>query len=94
MMITPILNTGLVYRNPMPHVVSRHAYFPSVVLLDNGEMIGTTVGRILLRDIVPEAIPFSVVNKVMKKKELANLIEEADRRCSGCGHEASQRYAW
>jgi DNA-directed RNA polymerase subunit beta' len=48
---------------------------------DNGEMIETTVGRILLREIVPPEIPFSVINKVMKKKELANLIDEAYRRC-------------
>lgn len=48
---------------------------------DNGEMIDSTVGRILLREIVPEDIPFSVINKVMKKKELANLIDEAYRRC-------------
>ncbi len=48
---------------------------------DNGEMIDTTVGRILLREIVPDEIPFSVINKVMKKKELANLIDEAYRRC-------------
>lgn len=25
-----LLDTGLVYRNPYPHVVSRHAYFPTV----------------------------------------------------------------
>lgn len=48
---------------------------------ENNEKIPTTVGRILLREIVPEEIPFSVINKVMKKKELANLIDEAYRRC-------------
>lgn len=33
------LTTGLVYRNPKPHVTSVHAYFPSVALLPNGEMV-------------------------------------------------------
>ena len=50
-------------------------------LRENDEKIQTTVGRILLREIVPEEIPFSIINKVMKKKELANLIDEAYRRC-------------
>ncbi len=32
-------DTGIIYRNPQPHVVSRHAYFPWVVLLDNGDLL-------------------------------------------------------
>jgi DNA-directed RNA polymerase beta' subunit len=46
-----------------------------------GERIPTTVGRVLLSEIVPEEIPFKVFNRVMKKKELANLIDEAYRHC-------------
>ncbi len=30
---------------------------------------------------MPDEIPFPVINRVMKKKELANLIDEAYRRC-------------
>jgi DNA-directed RNA polymerase subunit beta' len=41
----------------------------------NGTRVDTTVGRILLREILPEEIPFEMVNKVMKKNELANLID-------------------
>ena len=52
-----------------------------VVRDEEGEKIQTTVGRVILREIVPEEIPFSVINRVMKKKELANLIDEAYRRC-------------
>ncbi|MBM3239616.1 exo-alpha-sialidase [Candidatus Poribacteria bacterium] len=37
------LQTGLIYRNPKPHVCSVHAYFPSVVVLDNGELLATLV---------------------------------------------------
>jgi len=40
----------------------------------NGELVETTTGRILLREILPPQVPFSAINKVMKKKELENLI--------------------
>ena len=40
-----------------------------------GELIETTVGRSILSDIVPENVPFKHVNRVMTKKELANLID-------------------
>ncbi len=43
------------------------------------EVIATTVGRILLREILPPEIPFSFVNKVMNKKELASLIDQCYR---------------
>lgn len=34
-----VLATGILYRNPKPHVRSRHAYFPTVVDLGEGEML-------------------------------------------------------
>lgn len=34
-----LINTGLIYRNPKPHVRSRHAYFPSLVNLRDGELL-------------------------------------------------------
>lgn len=37
------LATGLIYRNPKPHLYSKHAYFPSVVVLENGEMLASLV---------------------------------------------------
>jgi len=36
-------STGLIYRNLRPHVSSKQAYFPSVVLMDNGEMLASFV---------------------------------------------------
>lgn len=36
-----VLRTGLIYRNPKPHVRSIHAYFPSVIVMSNGEMLAT-----------------------------------------------------
>ncbi len=41
----------------------------------DGKIVKTTVGRILLWEILPEEIPFSLINKVMKKGELANLVD-------------------
>jgi DNA-directed RNA polymerase subunit beta' len=41
----------------------------------DGKIVKTTVGRILLWEILPEEIPFSLINKVMKKSELANLVD-------------------
>jgi hypothetical protein len=36
-------STGLIYRNPKSHVRSIHAYFPSVAVMANGEMLATIV---------------------------------------------------
>jgi DNA-directed RNA polymerase subunit beta' len=47
----------------------------------NGHITETTVGRVLLYDIVPKDIPFEVINKVMNKKEVANLIDFCYRSC-------------
>src|SRR5213594_1597630 len=45
-----------------------------------GALVESTVGRVLLYEIVPHEIPFAEVNKVMKKKELGWLIDLAYRR--------------
>jgi DNA-directed RNA polymerase subunit beta' len=45
----------------------------------NGGMTETTVGRIILREVVPSEIPFELINRVMNKKAVANLIDYAYR---------------
>ncbi|RLB01390.1 MAG: DNA-directed RNA polymerase subunit beta', partial [Deltaproteobacteria bacterium] len=45
-----------------------------------GERVETTVGRVLLYEIVPDEIPFDLVNKVMDKKALAGLIDYCYRK--------------
>jgi len=41
----------------------------------------TTVGRALLSEILPAGLPFSVLNKPLKKKEISRLINTAFRKC-------------
>ena len=45
----------------------------------SNQIVDTTVGRVLLYEIVPHEIPFAEVNRVMKKKELGSLIDIAYR---------------
>lgn len=45
----------------------------------NGQVVETTAGRILLREVVPPEVPFELVNRVMNKKAVANLIDYAYR---------------
>ncbi|KQC10701.1 MAG: DNA-directed RNA polymerase subunit beta' [Smithella sp. SDB] len=47
----------------------------------NSEMKETTAGRIILSEIVPEKINFDMINKLMNKKELTNLIDHCYRLC-------------
>jgi len=44
-----------------------------------GELIDTTIGRILIGDLLPETVSFAEVNKVMTKKALAALIDHTYR---------------
>ncbi|MEZ5615002.1 MAG: DNA-directed RNA polymerase subunit beta' [Rhodocyclaceae bacterium] len=54
---------------------------------DNGEKTEkitryeTTVGRALLSEILPAGLPFSIINKTLKKKEISRLINACFRRC-------------
>ncbi len=41
----------------------------------------TTVGRTLLFEIFPSGLPFSLLNKTLKKKEISKLINASFRRC-------------
>src|SRR5499426_1661810 len=52
----------------------------SIKVRMDGKLVETAVGRILLREIVPDEIPFSVINRVMDKKALGELIDQAYRR--------------
>jgi len=41
----------------------------------------TTVGRALLSEVLPAGLPFALVNKALKKKEISRLINASFRQC-------------
>ena len=46
-----------------------------------GKLLKTTVGRTLLTEVVPANVDFASYNRVLDKKQLANLIDTTYRRC-------------
>jgi DNA-directed RNA polymerase subunit beta' len=75
--------SGKIFANPEEVRVSYDAntvglHAPIQVRMD-GKRIHTTVGRIIFREIVPPEIPFEVINRVMDKKSLRNLINRCYR---------------
>jgi DNA-directed RNA polymerase subunit beta' len=44
-------------------------------------LVETTVGRALLSEILPKGLPFSNMNKALKKKEISKLINVSFRKC-------------
>jgi DNA-directed RNA polymerase beta' subunit/biotin carboxyl carrier protein len=44
-----------------------------------GELVNTTVGRVLFSSIVPHELPFSMVNRALGKKALGELIDRCYR---------------
>jgi DNA-directed RNA polymerase subunit beta' len=45
----------------------------------DGVLTATTVGRVMLYHLCPRVLPFANFNKVMKKKEISQLIDECFR---------------
>jgi len=77
------LGEGMVFASPTE---ARAAYDAGAVSLHaevkcriEGKLEETTIGRILMYEVVPAAVPFSVVNRVMGKKELAAVIDRCYR---------------
>lgn len=52
-----------------------------IIVRINGERLETTCGRILLAETIPDKLGFEVINRVMKKGELRNLISRCFRVC-------------
>ena len=82
---TDVLGEGMVFSGPEE---VRSAYDAGSVDLHaritvriDGERKETTVGRIMLYEVIPEGIAFDLINKVMNKKELASLIDFTYRTC-------------
>ena len=62
-------------------VVSVHAKIK--VRFEDGEMVDTTPGRIVLSSIVPSDIPFNEINRVLTKKSIGELIDVCFRLKGG-----------
>jgi DNA-directed RNA polymerase subunit beta' len=45
------------------------------------KLVETTAGRALLSEILPKGLPFALMNKALKKKEISRLINASFRRC-------------
>ncbi len=74
-----VAGEGLVFSSPAE---ARMAYDHDVAHIQarvkvriKGELIETTIGRILVGELLPPALPFAVVNKELSKKELGFLID-------------------
>jgi len=46
----------------------------------DGQLVDTTPGRIIVGEILPEKVPFSLVNRLLTKKTIAKLVGETYRR--------------
>ncbi|MBI2083988.1 MAG: DNA-directed RNA polymerase subunit beta' [Deltaproteobacteria bacterium] len=56
-----------------------HLHARITVRID-GKRYETSTGRVLLYEIVPHSLPFDIVNRVMDKKSIADLVEECYRK--------------
>ena len=45
----------------------------------NGELVDTTCGRVIFYEILPDEVPFSMVNQPMGKKQLSQVIDASYR---------------
>jgi len=50
-------------------------------LVPSTRLVETTVGRALLSEILPKGLPFALINKALKKKEISKLINASFRKC-------------
>ncbi|MCI5164519.1 MAG: DNA-directed RNA polymerase subunit beta' [Candidatus Electrothrix sp. GM3_4] len=74
-----VIGEGAVFSSP---VEARMAYDHGAAHLQarvtvrlKGELVKTTVGRIIVGELLSESIPFAVVNKELSKKELGFLVD-------------------
>ena len=47
----------------------------------DGKIYNTTVGRVILREILPEGLSFDLINKTMNKREIRKLVSHSYRTC-------------
>jgi DNA-directed RNA polymerase subunit beta' len=74
---------GLIFSSPAEALVAYdqgqvHLQAKIKVRMD-GQLVETTCGRLLVGELLPAALPFELINRVMNKKALARLIDHAYR---------------
>jgi DNA-directed RNA polymerase subunit beta' len=47
----------------------------------NGKKYDTTVGRVILAEVLPAGVDFSVINKTLSKKDLGKLVDDVFHEC-------------
>lgn len=74
---------GKIFSNPLEVRIAYDAgelgLHASIKVRIEGKLQETTTGRVILYEILPETLPFALINKVMSKKELRILINESYR---------------
>ena len=81
----PTKGQGKIFSSPEELVVAYDAgeldLHASIKVRMDGKIWDTTTGRMILYDILPDkSLPFELVNKVMTKKALRELINESHRK--------------
>lgn len=75
---------GKIFSNPLEVRIAYDAgeldLHASIKVRIEGKLQETTTGRVILYEILPEALPFALINQVMSKKELRSLINESYRK--------------
>ena len=54
------------------HCLEVHSKIKTMI---NGKTLFTTAGRLIIRSILPDFVPENMWNRVMKKKDIANLVD-------------------
>ena len=71
------LNAGVIVRIKE----RKKSHSDNEALIETITRYETTVGRALISEILPVGLPFSIINKVLKKKEISKLINASFRLC-------------
>ncbi|MEW6409258.1 MAG: DNA-directed RNA polymerase subunit beta' [Nitrospirota bacterium] len=70
---------GKVFSNPeevrIAYDANKVELHASIKVRIDGKIVETSVGRVIFSEILPEGIPFSLVNKELNKKEITKLID-------------------
>ena len=74
-----VLGDGKIFSNPQEVMVAydhkKIDLHAKIKVRMAGEMVDTTVGRIILSSVIPEEVPFAFINRHLNKKQLGELVD-------------------